>query len=70
MNLTLWRHAQLATLVPGATPWGLVEDGALLVEGELLRWVGPESELGAATQGLTVGAEHDLGGIVLVQHDP
>ena len=65
MNLTLWRHAQLATLVPGATPWGLVEDGALLVEGELLRWVGRESELGAATRGLTIGAEHDLGGALV-----
>ena len=42
--ITLWRNARLATMVPG-TPWGWVPDGALLVEGETLRWVGPEAEL-------------------------
>jgi imidazolonepropionase len=45
--LTLWRGARLATMCPGA-PWGLIEDGALLVEGDLLRWVGPEHALPAA----------------------
>ncbi|MBI5258893.1 MAG: imidazolonepropionase [Burkholderiales bacterium] len=45
--LTLWHQARLATLRPG-TPWGLVEQGALLVEGDRLRWVGPEAELPAA----------------------
>lgn len=40
-------------------PWGLIERGALLVDGETLRWVGPERDLPAD---LTVGPEHDLGG--------
>jgi imidazolonepropionase len=41
---TLWRHARLATMA-GPVPWGWVEDGALLVEGDTLRWVGPDAEL-------------------------
>ncbi len=43
---TLWRHARLATM-HGPAPWGWIDDGALLVEGNLLRWVGPVSELPA-----------------------
>ncbi|WP_201493837.1 imidazolonepropionase [Rubrivivax sp. A210] len=44
MITTLWRHARLATLQPG-TPWGWEEDGALLVQGDTLRWVGPDAAL-------------------------
>lgn len=54
--LTLWRGARLATMCPGA-PWGLVEDGALLVEGSTLRWVGAEHALPAA---LVRQAEQDI----------
>ena len=62
-NLALWRHARLATLA-GAAPWGLVEHGALLVEGDRLAWVGPEAEL---PRELTkhVTAEHDLAGALV-----
>ncbi len=57
---TLWRNARLATLDgPG---WGLVERGALLVEGEQLAWVGAEAALPAALQ---ADAEHDLGGALV-----
>ena len=59
--LTLWRHARLATLQTG-TPWGWVEDGALLVEGDRLRWVGAERDLPA---GLKPAAEHDLAGALV-----
>ncbi|RZL32553.1 MAG: imidazolonepropionase [Rubrivivax sp.] len=45
-RLTLWRGGRLATLA-GATGWGLVDDGALLVEDGRLRWVGPVAELPA-----------------------
>jgi imidazolonepropionase len=65
MSATLWRHAHLATMAPGATPWGRIEDGALLVEGDMLRWVGPESELPRATRGVALDAEHDLGGALV-----
>ncbi|MEO6410524.1 MAG: imidazolonepropionase [Burkholderiaceae bacterium] len=60
---TLWRNARLTTLA-GAAGWGLIECGALLVEGDRLAWVGLESELPAAVrQSLT--AEHDLGGALV-----
>jgi imidazolonepropionase len=59
--LTLWRHARLATMTPG-TPWGWVDDGALLVEGDRLRWVGRDADLPAT---LTPAREVDLGGAVV-----
>ena len=58
MGLTLWRNARLATL-DGERPWGLVERGALLVDGAALRWVGEQADL---PRGLAVEAEHDLQG--------
>ena len=58
---SLWRHAHLATLAPGAD-WGLVADGAMLVLGDTLRWVGADRDLPA---GLAVAAEHDLGGALV-----
>ncbi len=33
---------------PAAAPWGWIERGALLADGERLRWVGPEGDLPAA----------------------
>ncbi len=58
---TLWRHARLASF-HGALPWGWVDDAALLVEGEALRWVGAEAGLPAALQ---PAAEHDLQGALV-----
>ncbi|MBE7417062.1 MAG: imidazolonepropionase [Ideonella sp.] len=60
-SLTLWRGARLATLA-GAGGWGLVEHGALLVDGARLAWVGAERALPA---GLRAAAEHDLGGALV-----
>ena len=48
-DLTLWRHARLATL-SGHTPWGLIEDGALLAKGDQLVWVGADADLPADLQ--------------------
>ena len=59
---TLWRHARVATMA-GTEPWGWIERGALLVEGDRLRWVGPEVDLPATLH--DVQAEHDLGGAVV-----
>jgi imidazolonepropionase len=58
---TLWRHVHLATMA-GTAPWGWLERGALVTEGDRLRWVGPEHELPA---GLAVDAEHDLAGALV-----
>ena len=58
---TLWRHARLATMTSGS-PWGWVEDGALLVEGDSLRWVGPDAAL---PQGLADAIELDLQGALV-----
>jgi len=59
--ISLWRNARLVTLA-GLRGWGWIEHGALLVEGRTLRWVGDESALPA---GLSVTAEHDLGGALI-----
>lgn len=60
MKRVLWRNARLATLAgPG---WGLVERGALWVEGDRLAWVGAEAALPA---GGAADEEHDLGGALV-----
>jgi imidazolonepropionase len=46
----------------GGSPWGWIEDGALMVEGERIAWVGAEATLPA---GLRLDAEHDLGGALV-----
>ncbi|MBL8378743.1 MAG: imidazolonepropionase [Burkholderiales bacterium] len=58
---TLWRNARLATLA-GGEPWGLIEHGALLTEGDTIRWVGSNSALPA---GLRADAEVDLDGLLV-----
>ena len=40
----LWRHARLATMA-GPVPWGWIDNGALLVDGATLQWVGPLADL-------------------------
>ncbi len=58
---TLYRHARLATMTD-PVPWGWIEHGALLVDGEHLGWVGADGEIPA---GLAVDAEVDLGGALV-----
>ena len=58
---TLWRHARLATLA-GPTGYGQVDDGALVVRGECLQWVGPVADVPSQ---LDVTAEHDLHGALV-----
>ena len=59
--LSLWRNARLVTL-DSSQGWGLVDDGALLVEGETLIWVGRSGDLSG---GLRIEQEHDLGGALV-----
>ena len=57
----LWRHARLASFQPGS-PWGWLPDAALWVEGDRLRWVGPDADLPG---GLPAMAETDLQGALV-----
>ncbi|MBL8341237.1 MAG: imidazolonepropionase [Rubrivivax sp.] len=57
----VWRHARLATFQPG-TPWGWVEDGALVTSAEHITWVGPDRDLPAA---LRAADETDLQGALV-----
>lgn len=44
--MKLWTHCTAATMQRDADqPYGLIEDAALVVEGGVLRWVGPRSDL-------------------------
>ncbi len=61
MTTTLWRHARIATM-HGPQPWGWIERGALLAEGERIAWVGPEGQL---PRGITPQQEFDLQGALL-----
>lgn len=63
MTRALWRNARLATL-DGAAPWGLIERGAILTEGERITWVGAEAEL-PALPGAAAPLEHDLAGALV-----
>ncbi len=56
----LWRHARLATLADD--DWGLIDDGALVTEGDRIRWVGPLAALPAQ---LKIDEEINLGGALV-----
>ena len=45
MGTFLLRNARIATMVPGGAPYGLVENGAVVVADGRVAWVGPESQL-------------------------
>ncbi len=59
--LALWRNARLATLA-NTDAWGWIEDGALVVAGEHLHWVG---EMRHLPPGLPIAEEHDLAGALV-----
>ena len=48
MSFEIWENARLATMQAGQdTNYGLMDDGALVIEGEYLAWVGPRKEMPA-----------------------
>ena len=65
MTLTLWTHCRAATLVANAPqPYGLIDDAALVVEGEHLAWVGPRAELPADLLARCT-QQHDAGDMLI-----
>ena len=57
----LWRGARLATMSDDR-PWGWIEQGALLTQGERLAWVGAEAEL---PRDMHIDRDTDLGGALV-----
>ncbi|HEY3047255.1 MAG TPA: imidazolonepropionase [Polaromonas sp.] len=65
MSLKLWTNCRAATLQRGATqPYGLIEDAALVADGEVLLWVGPRSDL-PQELAARCGEKHDAGGALI-----
>ena len=65
MSLTLWTHCTLATMRADAfMPYGLTPDGALVVEGPNLRWVGPRANLPTDLLARCT-TQHDAGGALI-----
>ena len=64
MSRQVWLNASIATMQPGAaTPYGLVEDAALVEEDGRIAWAGPRAGLPAALR--TGAIEHDARGALL-----
>jgi imidazolonepropionase len=65
MSLQLWAHCRAATLQAGAAqPYGLIEDAALVVEGESIAWVGPRADVPADLLA-RCNTQHDAGGALI-----
>ena len=62
-DLVLWRDARLATL-EGTSPWGWIDNGALLVEGERIAWVGAQDAM-PADLARRVTVEHSVAGALI-----
>lgn len=59
---TLWFNANLATMTPGVTPYGAIEDGALGARDGTIAWIGPRSELSESPERLAGRAIDVRGG--------
>jgi imidazolonepropionase len=63
--MQLWTHCAAATMQAGAAqPYGLIDDAALVVDGTLLRWVGPRAHLPAELLN-QCSQHHDAGGALI-----
>ena len=57
---TLWHNARIATF-HGDEPWGWIERGAIVTQGDTVRWVGQADNL-PAEYANSIDHTHDLGG--------
>ncbi len=57
----LWINARLASMQPGAIPYGAIDKGAIATRGGEIVWVGPQSDLSGPPASLTQ-ALHDAEG--------
>ena len=65
MSLQLWTHCKAATMqADAAQAYGLIEDAALVVEGESIAWVGPRAEVPADLLA-RCEEQHDAGGALI-----
>ena len=45
MTFKIWTDVNLITMATGHGPYGLIEDGAIVVSDGLIKWVGPKKKL-------------------------
>jgi imidazolonepropionase len=65
MSHQLWTGCNVATMAPNApTPYGLIEDAALVTEGARIAWVGPRASLPPALASQCT-AQHDAAGALI-----
>ncbi len=65
MSLQLWTNCRAATLQAGAPqPYGLINDAALVIDGQTLAWVGARAALPAALLA-QCALQHDAGGALV-----
>ena len=65
MSLTLWTHCDAATMQADAMqPYGLVPHAALVTQGEVIRWIGPQSEVPPELKA-QCSATHDCEGALI-----
>nr|WP_295776626.1 imidazolonepropionase [Rhodoferax sp.] len=65
MSIQLWAHCRIATMAPHAEQaYGLVDDAALVVDGETLTWVGPRAALPVELLARCT-VQHDAGGALI-----